>query len=95
MLYDMLVEETSASEARVPVPQPGTALHVMRYGKLQAVVINPEDYGVIETLLDAYRVHPPVELELTDLELRAHEATDAPESADEYDYEGLTRAIDA
>jgi PHD/YefM family antitoxin component YafN of YafNO toxin-antitoxin module len=90
----MLVQETPASEARVPVPPAGTALRVTRYGKVQAVVINPEDFAMVETLLDAYRAHPPVELELTDAELRVHEATDARETEDEYDYEGLARAID-
>lgn len=89
----MLVQEATASDTRVPVPAPGTVLQITRYGKVQAIVINPEDFAVIEAMLDAYRAHPPVEAELSDLELRAHDATDAPETIDDYDYEGLAAAV--
>jgi hypothetical protein len=92
-VYNMLVTEMPSSEVRVPAPTVGTALKVTRYGVVQAVVLNPEDYKMVEALLDAYRNHPPVELELSDVELAAHAATDQPENADEYDYDGLSAAL--
>jgi len=56
--------------------------------------MHPSDFDIIEALTDAYRAHPPDELEISDHELRAHSATDAPETEDEYDYAGLAAALD-
>jgi hypothetical protein len=72
----------------------GTALRVARYRNVKAVIIHPDDFDMIETLIDAYRSRPPVELSLSELELRAHAATEAHERADDYDYAGLAAALD-
>ena len=90
----MLHQNVPANEIRLPDPVEGTALRVTRYGQVRAVVIHPADFEMIETLIDAYRSRPPVEPSVTDLELRAHAATEASETADEYDYAGLAAALD-
>jgi hypothetical protein len=90
----MLHQDIPANEIRLPEPAEGTALRVTRYGQVKAVVIHPADFAMIETLIDAYRSRPPVELSLSDLELRAHAATEASETADDYDYAGLAAALD-
>lgn len=90
----MLHQEIPANETRLPDAVEGAALRVTRYGQVKAVIIHPTDFEMIETLIDAYRAHPPVEPSLTELELRAHAATEARETADEYDYAGLAAALD-
>jgi hypothetical protein len=90
----VLHQNVPANEIRLPDPVEGTALRVTRYGQVRAVVIHPADFEMIETLIDAYRSRPPVEPSVTDLELRAHAATEASETADEYDYAGLAAALD-
>lgn len=91
----MLVREVAANEIRLPDPVEGVVQRITRYGQAKALVIHPNDFAIIEALVDAYRAHPPDELEISDRELRAHAATDAPETADEYDYAGLAAALDA
>jgi len=91
---NMLVHEVAANEVRLPDPVEGVVQKVTRYGQVKALVIHPNDFAMIETLIDAYRAHPPDELEISDRELRVHAATDAPETADEYDYAGLAAALD-
>jgi hypothetical protein len=90
----MLFQDIAANDVRLPEPVEGTALRVTRYGQVKAVVVHPEDFAMIETLIDAYRSHPPVEPSLSELELRAHAATEVSETADEYDYLGLSAALD-
>lgn len=90
----MLIEEVKANDVRLPDPIEGTAHMVKRYGQVKAIVIHPNDFNIIETLVDAYRTHPPFETEISELELRAHAATDSPETSDEYDYDGLAAALD-
>jgi hypothetical protein len=90
----MLYQNIPANDVRLPAPVEGTALRVTRYGQVKAVVVHPQDFDMIETLIDAYRSRPPVEPSLTDLELRAHAATEAHETADDYDYAGLAAALD-
>jgi hypothetical protein len=90
----MLYQDVPANEIRLPDAVEGTALRVTRYGQVRAVVIHPTDFEMIETLIDAYRSRPPVEPSLSELELRAHAATEATETADDYDYAGLAAALD-
>lgn len=90
----MLHQDIPANDIRLPDPVVGTALRVTRYGHVKAVVVHPEDFKMIETLIDAYRSRPPVEPSLSELELRAHAATEASETADDYDYAGLAAALD-
>lgn len=47
-----------------------------------------------ETLSHVHRAPPPDELSISELELRAHAATDEPETADEYDDAGLAAALE-
>lgn len=89
----VLSEDIPANDVRLPEPVAGTALRVTRYGQVRAVVVHPEDFDIIETLIDAYRARPPVEPTLSDTELRAHAATDAHETTDDYDYHGLAAAL--
>ena len=91
----MLLSDIPAGDVRLPEAVAGTALRVTRYGQVKAIVIHPEDFDMIETLIDAYRTRPPVEPSLSELELRAHAATDAAETAADYDYDGLSAALDA
>jgi hypothetical protein len=90
----MLYQNVPANEIRLPDAVEGTAMRVTRYGQVRAVVIHPTDFEMIETLIDAYRSRPPVEPSLSELELRAHAATEATETADDYDYAGLAAALD-
>ena len=90
----MLYTDIPAGDVRLPDAVEGTALRVTRYGQCRAVIVHPEDFQMIETLIDAYRSRPPVESSLSELELRAHAATEAHETADDYDYAGLAAALD-
>lgn len=85
-------EDIPTNDVRLPEPVAGTALRVTGYGQVRAVVVHPEDFGMIATLI--YRARPPVEPSLSDVELRAHAATDAHETADDYDFDGLAAALD-
>lgn len=91
----MLYQDLPANDARLPEIAPGTVLRVTRYGRVKAVVVHPEDFEMIETLIDAYRSRPPVELSLSALELRVHAATEAREDDAEYDYDGLAAALES
>jgi hypothetical protein len=91
----MLREDIPSNDVRLPEPIVGTALRITRYGQVRAVIVHPADFEMVENLIDAYRAHPPVEGSLSELELRAHAATEAPESEEEYDFSGLADALDA
>jgi hypothetical protein len=90
----VLHTDIPANEVRLPEAVPGTALRITRYGQVKAVVVHPDDFDMIEILIDAYRSRPPVESSLSDLELRAHAATESPDAAGDYDYAGLAAALD-
>lgn len=90
----MLYRDLPSNDIRLPEPVEGTAVRVSRYGEVKAVIVHPGDFEMIETLVGAYRSHPPVETSLSDLELRAHVATEAHETDEEYDYSGLADALD-
>jgi hypothetical protein len=90
----MLHQDIPANDVRLPDPVEGTAVRVTRYGQVRAVIVHPGDFEMIETLVDAYRSHPPVEADLSDLELAAHAVTESPEGEEDYDYAGLSDALD-
>lgn len=90
----MLYRDIPANEVRLPGAVEGTAQRVTRYGEVKAIIVHPNDFDLIETLIDAYRSRPPVEPSISELELRAHAATDAHETPDDYDYAGLAAALD-
>jgi hypothetical protein len=89
----MLHQDIPANDVRLPEPVEGTAVRVTRYGQVRAVIVHPGDFEMIETLVDAYRSRPPVEGDLSDLELDAHAVTESPEGDENYDFAGLAEAL--
>lgn len=91
----MLTDSIPANDVRVPEPKRGRAVLVTRYGdaRVKAVILHPDDFATVEALVDAYAASPPSELELSEVALRGHALTDARESDDDYDYDGLAAAL--
>ena len=68
----------ASNNVRLPAPKRGEALFVTHYagGRVRAVVLHPDDFSLVETLVDAYESRPPSELGLSDLALRGHALTE-------------------
>lgn len=85
--------EIPANDARLSrQPDPGEAVVITRYGKPELVVLRWEDFMPIESLIDHYLAQPPYELTASELAVRAQAIDEQPE-ADDFDYTGLTDAL--
>lgn len=89
----MVHTEIAANDVRLAEqPAAGEAVVITRYGKPEYVVLRWEDFMPIEKLIDEYLVHPPFELEASDLAVRAAAVDREPEGK-AFEYDSLARAL--
>lgn len=75
---ELFSERRESSSARVPTPQPGTALVFTRYAEAKAVVLHPEDFNRLSALDSGLEELSSERLTLSDLAAKAHALEDAP-----------------
>lgn len=86
--------EIPANDTRLArQPETGEALVVTRYGKPELVVLRWEDFEPLEALIDRYLAAVPYDVSASDLAVRA-EAIEREPEGDDFDFDGLSRAID-
>lgn len=85
----MRTKTIPAKDVRIPEPVEGEIVVVERYGKPYAAIIDGETLALFQRMLAMFGEHQPSELLLSDAALRVHQASEAGEDLEEFNFELL------